>query len=220
MLPREPLVLDACGGSGNASLLLHDLGTRPVTVDVSREMLAIYEEKARRRDFEPETHVAAIESFLASDHRAWDLIVFSSALHHLDDYELVLELAAKRLRPGGVLTTIFDPTQGDPLLRALRRFDYALHLMRRTPAQVPRVLKRNLTAPRASHRSTSLGELAERHAWVGIDDWAVRRRLEAAGVRVILHQRLHEGRFRLTRLVSRILARPTSFSFIVQRPCG
>jgi len=50
--------------------------------------------------------VAEIQGFLQDDDRRWNLVVFSSALHHLEDYRAVLALAVRRLAPGGVLATI------------------------------------------------------------------------------------------------------------------
>ena len=41
-----PRVLDACGGSGNVSLMLLQMGMRPITADILH-MLAIHERKAR-----------------------------------------------------------------------------------------------------------------------------------------------------------------------------
>ena len=94
-----PRALDACGGSGNASLMLLELGITPLTVDISPEMLAIYETKARALGFEPQTEIDEIDSFLRRTAHVWDLIVFSSALHHLEDYRDVLSTAMARVRP-------------------------------------------------------------------------------------------------------------------------
>ncbi len=80
LVPEHPRALDACGGSGNASLALAALGARPVTVDVSPEMLALYERKARAAGFEPDARLDIVERFLERDPSTWELIVFSSAL--------------------------------------------------------------------------------------------------------------------------------------------
>ena len=40
---------------GNASLVLHELGVTPVTVDISPEMLNIYRRKAKACGYEAET---------------------------------------------------------------------------------------------------------------------------------------------------------------------
>src|SRR5580704_6053720 len=94
LITRAPLILDACGGSGNASVALGRHQLVPVVVDVSPEMTALWEKKARSAGIEPEIHVQSVESFLSSDPRAWDLITFCSALHHLEDPGRVLAQAA------------------------------------------------------------------------------------------------------------------------------
>jgi SAM-dependent methyltransferase len=210
--PAAPRVLDACGGSGNASLMLHSMGIAPTTVDVSPEMLALYERTARARGFEPVTRVAAIEAFLADEDAAWDLIVFSSALHHLDDYERTLRLASERLAPGGTLLTIFDPTPADALQRRLRRLDYVLHVLLRTPGRVVRGA--------AGGEDAALGNAAERHALGGIDDDALRALFERLGLEVVVHDRTYDARFGLTRALYRALRRPSSFHFLVRRPAA
>ncbi len=129
----EPQVLDACGGSGNAGIVLARHGVVPVVVDVSAEMTALWAVKAQRAGVTPEIHVATVESFLAGDPREWDLVTFCSALHHLEDPATVLEVAARRLAPGGVILTMFDPTRGERLLRYARKGDWLLELARSEP---------------------------------------------------------------------------------------
>ncbi len=217
LVPENPRVLDACGGSGNASVVLHELGTRPLTVDVSPEMLELYARKARAHGWEPQTRVAEIEAFLEGD-AEWDLIIFSSALHHLDDYARVLDLATARLAPGGVLVTMFDPARVGTLGGRLRRLDYILHVVVRTPGRVPRVVTRRLRRSRAGEDDEAFGARAERHSLAGIDDLGLRRRFEAGGLEVLEHERTYDLRFAVTRGVARALREPSSFHFVVRRP--
>lgn len=220
-LPPSPRVLDACGGSGNVSLLLYELGMSPATVDVSPEMLAIYERAARERRFRPETHLSEVNAFLDRDPRTWDLIVFSSALHHLDDYERTLQAAVARLAPGGIVLTIFDPTKLGAAGRALRRLDYLLHVIVRTPRRVPAAVAQRISRQAvAGAAGVSLGEQAERHALDGIDDLHLRDAFRADGLDVLVHDRYYEGRFGVTRLAYRLLRQPSSFHFLVRRPRG
>ena len=219
-LPAQPNVLDACGGSGNASLILHSLGVTPTTIDVSREMLLVYEETARARGLEPVTEVAEIEAYLEREDRQWDLIVFSSALHHLDNYERTLQFAAARLARGGMLMTIFDPTPARTLERRVRRLEYLVHVVIRMPQRLPVLVARRL-ARLARVRDTDgseLGERAELHALEGIDDFALRALFERLGLEIVAHERTYEGRFGVTRAVYRALDRPSSFHFLVRRP--
>jgi 2-polyprenyl-3-methyl-5-hydroxy-6-metoxy-1,4-benzoquinol methylase len=211
-------VLDACGGSGNASLALQALGVVPTTVDVSPEMLSLYEQAARLRGFEPRIEVAEIDDFLNADAREWDLVVFSSALHHLEDYEHTIELAAARLSAGGMLLTIFDPTRAGSLARRLRRAEYVAHVMVRSPRRVPSLVVRRMRRRRLGGTDdSSLGTEAELHALSGINDLALLELFGRLGLEVVVHQRRCEARFGVTRTMLRALRCPSSFSFLVRK---
>jgi SAM-dependent methyltransferase len=207
-LGPEPAALDACGGSGNVTLLLAGRGVPTLTVDVSPDMLGLLERKAAARGLAVETRVAAIEPFLREPGPDWDLVVFSSALHHLDDPAGTLALAAARLRPGGVLLTVFDPTRTGRAGRVLRRADYGLHVARHTPRRL---------LGRARSRD-ELGAAAERHALAGLDDDALRARLEAGGLEILVHDRRADARFAVTRAAQRLLREPSAFALLARKP--
>jgi 2-polyprenyl-3-methyl-5-hydroxy-6-metoxy-1,4-benzoquinol methylase len=213
--PEPVRTLDACGGSGNASLVLHSFGIVPLTVDLSPEMLAVYERKAADQGLEAHTLTAEIGEFLSEDSRRWDLIVFCSALHHVDDPAGVLELAAARLAPGGVLVTAFDPTTTTRLGRRLRRLDYILHVVVRDPKRARVLIERRLRRIEPDDL-TLIGDRAERHALVGINDLLLAQRLSDAGFLVIAHRRTFNGRFRATRAVYRLFRMPSTFSITLQ----
>ena len=215
-----PYVLDACGGSGNASLMLMSLGLQPVTVDISPEMLAIFRDKAHAQGYAPECVVSELGDFLGADSREWNMIVFSSALHHFEDPETMLDLARTRMAPGGVIVTMFDPIRVGPLGRYLRRADYLLHVTVRTPERVVGLVRSRLRGRNESEQTNDrvVGEMAERHALLGLDDIAIQRTFVALGWKIVEHDRRHEGRFRITRLIFQALHQPSSFSFIVQAP--
>ncbi len=205
IVPRPPRVLDACGGSGNAAALLAAEGVVPTVVDVSAEMLDRWEVKARGLGLEPETHVAPIEEFLAGDERRWDLMVFSSALHHLEDPAAVLCAAGDRLAPGGAIVTIYDPTLGDRALRALRMADWLGDLLVRRPREFAEVVRRRIARQRRAASGPAeahVGRTAERHALGGIDDLALRRRVEGHGLEVVVHERRCEARLAPVRLAA------------------
>jgi len=217
LLPPDPRVLDACGGSGNASLVLHGLGVQPKTVDISPEMLAIYERKAAAARVEADTQISEVDAFFERDPGGWDLIVFSSALHHIEDYGRTLELAAARLAPGGVIVTIFDPTALGCAWQRIRRFDYIAHVVLRNPAGLwPRLLQR--FHPKSADADRVVGERAERHVRAGIDDTRLAERFEQLGLEVVMHGRFYEGRFAPTRFLHSALRTPSSFAFVVRRP--
>ncbi len=209
-------ILDACGGSGYASLELGAMGLDAVTVDISPEMLEMYARKASSAGLPAQTKVSEIGSFLAACPEPWDLIVFSSALHHLDDYRAVLLAASEGLAEGGVVATVFDPTAPGRLGRLIRYVDYLLWLAVRQPFTFVHRLRERAT--RRGADAPSVGRLAERHALSGIDDVALAKRLEEQGLEILLHEREFEARFPLVRMALRLLAQPSAFSFVARRP--
>lgn len=213
-LPPHPRVLDACGGSGNASLMLLDLGVQPTTVDISPEMLRLYEQKAETNGHTPDCIVSEIGLFLEQDAREWDLIVFSSALHHFDDPQTVMDLACDRLTPGGLILTMFDPTALGRFGVRIRRLEYIAHVFLKTPRRVPTLVAKRLR--RRDVAGPNVGAIAERHSASGVDDLAIRERLESRGLRVLAHERYYEGRFAPTRALYRVLRRPSSFHLLLQ----
>ncbi|MBA3716814.1 MAG: class I SAM-dependent methyltransferase [Actinobacteria bacterium] len=208
-------VLDACGGSGNASEMLVRMGAEPVLVDVSPEMIELWRAKARRAGIEPEVVQAEIVDFLRDDSRTWDVVVFSSALHHLENYEQAVEAAADRITPGGVLVTVFDPPLAEPGDRFIRRVDWVLFQALHEPRDFLETVRARLR--RSSQGEPPVGRLAERYALDGVDDLELRRLLETRGFEIVLHERTPEARMLATRALLRLAGRDGAFRLIARR---
>jgi SAM-dependent methyltransferase len=219
LLPAGPAVLDACGGSGNVGVSLARHRLVPVVVDVSQEMTQIWRQKAQHAGVAPEIHVETIEAFLASDPRSWDLVTFCSGLHHLDDPARVLAAAAARLAPGGLILTIFDPTPGNGVLRLARRGDWLLELLLRDPLGFLRLGRAKLRRrAQGENPQESVGRLAERHAYAGIDDHALVEELRALGLEIVVHERYVDARMAPVRWLLHALGRPSHFRLLVRAP--
>lgn len=214
----SPRVLDAGGGTGNASLILRDLGVQSTLIDASPEMLGRWTSKAAELGIEPACELVDIEAFFDHDEREWDLIVFSSVLHHLEDPASVLISAGGRVAPGGVIVTIFDPLQMDGIGHFLRRLDYACWIAIHDPGTLFRAIARKVRARvRPQAQEPHIGALAERHAMSGLDDGSIAGGMRASGFAVITHDRVYDARYGALATLSRLLRRPTHFSFLFQR---
>jgi SAM-dependent methyltransferase len=214
----EARVLDAGGGSGNASLSLCRRGFDPLLLDVSPEMVALWERKARAEGFEPRSETATLEAFFASDERVWDLIVFSSVLHHLEDPVSLLESAASRLAPGGTIVTVFDPLELEARGTWLRRFDYLCWVLLETPGRIPGLFAQRLRRPEADGQEDNLGAIAEYHAVTGLRDRDIIAALSRQGLEVVVHDRIYDARFALIRRLARRMRMPTAFSLVLRSP--
>lgn len=95
------LALDACGGGGNASFILNELGCETHLVDLSPEMVQNFKNRCKIDGIQIKSFTYEINDYFKSNTKLYDLIVFSSALHHLRYPETVLINAIKNLSPGG-----------------------------------------------------------------------------------------------------------------------
>jgi SAM-dependent methyltransferase len=207
------------GVEGLASIRrLAMLGVEPVLVDVSPRMVDLWREKADRLGVQPEVEISALESFFSTDEREWDVIVFSSVLHHLEDPAGVLLGAARRLAPGGTIATIFDPLHATPIRALIRRLDYIAWLVRHSPSSLASIVGRRVGIGRSEPAGENVGAMAERHAMTGLDDRALIGALAGEGLVLIHHERPYHARLRAMRGLARILRTPTNFSLVLRKP--
>jgi 2-polyprenyl-3-methyl-5-hydroxy-6-metoxy-1,4-benzoquinol methylase len=233
LLDRPPgsiHALDACGGAGNAALKLQALGVGVTICDISLELLQMYRQQAHLVGYPVRAVCSEIGTFLSANPECFDLIVFSSALHHLADIDGILSLAVQALKPGGLLLTMFDPTlRSHRLTRAVLGFDYLIFKLWCHPGDVVSGIGRRLRRSFASRStasgkqglalgSDSLGVLAEYHVEQGIDDLALADRLRKVGIEVLHHQRSYDVRHSPLQYALKIFGTPTQFSLVVRRP--
>jgi len=229
--PRDQIAaLDACGGSGNVSLKLLRRSVATTTCDISVELLRILQKKSAAEALTPTLVCSEVADFLRLCPGRFDLVVFSSALHHLADIDGVLDLAIASLRPGGMIFTAFDPTPAGPRYQRLIAWvDYLTFKVHRQPgdllAAAGRRARRLLSGASQggdkqglAMNDANLGVLAEYHVERGIDDLALVQRLQAQGVEVVWHRRLAGGRYTPTRALLRSLGAVTSFKLLLRKP--
>ena len=217
-LGPDAKVLDAGGGSGNASAFLVEQGFAPYLVDVSPEMVAVWERKARVQGYESRCEVRPLEDFFATDRRRWDLIVFSSVLHHLEDPTGLLELAAHRLEPGGFIVTVFDPLDLRRAGVALRKLDYLVWLITHSAWELPKLVAQGVRSRVRPTTQENVGAVAEYHAVTGINDREITARLTDSGLVVVGHERTCDARYSFFRWLAELMRTPTSFSLALQAP--
>lgn len=222
--------LDCGGGTGNATLKMLRRGWNVTVVDVSSDMLDILREKARAAGKTAVFINDSIENYLASSQECFDVVSFSSVLHHLYAPVTVAARAAVRIDPGGFFYSVFDPVPPssgfaaalfgslDTLLAKViyDRRDLLPGFMRR--------LKKMRTPenPENGRAVVSAGDLAEYHARKGIDDIQLAQMLERCGFEVD-RRRYPVGRTKLTRLLDSYLKVLLNFRILARRadklPC-
>ena len=224
-LGRRPSCLDCGGGTGNLTLKMCAMGWAVTVVDVSDKMLDLLEQRAAAAGHSPKLVHGSIEQFLQDTHEAYDLIAFSSVLHHLYSYLWVVQQATTRLRPGGILYSNYDPVAPRSPLRArlLESLDIvAAKLLWDRRDVVPGIRRRwrKLFSPKdpcVGRPVVSAGDLAEFHARTGVDDGQILQVLLTSGFSIVAHQRFSSGRTKLIRFLNKRLRLLESFKIIAQR---
>jgi len=224
-LGRAPSCLECGGGTGNLTLKMCARGWDVTVVDISEHMLDLLKEKALTKGYSPALVRSPIERFLEVSDKSFDLVAFSSVLHHLYSYPSVVEQAASHVRLGGLFYSNWDPTI--PRSRFwTRTFDSidiaAAKFMLDLGDFLPGIWRRTRKLFR-SHDSqfsrpvVSAGDLAEYHAKTGVDDAQILRLLQASGFSIVEHQRFATGRTIVVRFMNERLRLLESFKIIARR---
>ena len=212
--------MDACGGTGKTALFLQRQGVDVVLCDVSPEMTAVYEKICAELALPARVVLRDIVSYLRDESTPRvHLITFSSALHHLPDYELALALAAEKLEPGGFIHTAWDPLPRTRTVHALSKAEYYLSRFRH-PVALGRGAQRRVKRWRR-HRAGAAKVNHEFHGGrSGMDDVALIAFARSLGLTVRLHRRNAGGSLRVLQPVRDVLNAHTTFALLLQRPSG
>jgi len=197
-----------------------------VTVaDISEHMLGLLKEKALTKGYSPRLVPSPIERFLEATDESFDLVAFSSVLHHLYSYPSVVEHAASHVRLGGLFYSNWDPTipRNRFWTRAFDSVDIAAaKFMRDLRDVLPGIWRRTRKLFRRHDSQFSrpvvwAGDLAEFHAKSGVDDAQILRLLQVSGFSIVEHQRFPTGRTTVGRFVNERLRLLESFKIIARR---
>jgi ubiquinone/menaquinone biosynthesis C-methylase UbiE len=224
-LGRAPSCLEGGGGTGNLTLKMCARGWRVTVVDISEPMLTLLKEKARTKGYSPALVRSPIEKYLEATRESFDIVAFSSVLHHLYSYTSVVERAASHVRFGGFFYSNWDPTipRNAFWARAIDSIDIAAAKFMFDPRDVlPGIWRRTrkLFQRRDSQFGrpvVSAGDLAEYHAKTGVDDAQIVRLLEKRGFEIVEHQRYAAARTRPAQFLNEGLRLLQNFKIIARR---
>jgi 2-polyprenyl-3-methyl-5-hydroxy-6-metoxy-1,4-benzoquinol methylase len=222
----ELRALDVGCGTGNLTLKFLRRGYRVKAVDLSPEMLHRLCLKVGPSDAE---HLEVVEGdaeeilSAAETHGTYDLISFSSVLHHLPDYKIVLAHALRQLRPNGVLyvcheplprTGVSSPRDPRPLLASILRCMDSLYILsRKLVVYVTHSLRLRAPFGRIDY------SWSDYHVRAGIDVQEILLQLQSLGARTLFYESYRNYHSALLTWLDHHcqLSAPTQFRFIVQR---
>ncbi|MBF0477951.1 MAG: class I SAM-dependent methyltransferase [Candidatus Omnitrophica bacterium] len=221
-------VLDACGGSGNVATKLVRMKNLNVTLcDQSQELINIFLKKIAGQNVICQVVNTEISTHLSLAPQKYDLIVFSSALHHLENYEAVLKLAADCLADHGFIFTAFDPIQWKGPARLIMRLDYlTFKLLHHSKDVIPAVRRKigqcltKFSKRLPAKDQVNWGEIAEYHVDKGINDFELVRAMEQKLLTTVWHRRETKARYFIFELLLKCCGCKTNFTLLLQKkPC-
>jgi SAM-dependent methyltransferase len=187
-------------------------------------MLEISKGKVASHGYKAEFVNDSIEHFLANSGRVFDVITFSSVLHHLYTPLNVVNDIAARVKAGGFFYSNFDPVL--PSSRFLTTCFYNLDTIlakmqsdrRDFLPGIGRRLRKFFIARDSDHSRAiaSPGDLAEYHARVGLDDVCIEKQLEQYGF-VVERVRYPSARTKFMQKMNRYLQANLNFKIMAQR---
>ncbi len=122
-------VLDLGSGNGEITGLFIKQNAFVTAVDVSSFQLQKISETFANYPNPPVTVCSDALAFLKTSTDEWDIIVANSFLHHVPDYQSLIQVAARKLRFNGMLVTFQDPMRYDLLSWTTRFFSSFAYLM-------------------------------------------------------------------------------------------
>ncbi len=205
--------VDICGGTGKAAFVVKKCNSccQVTLVDVSRKMLDIARLKAKRLGVK-ELNIVQADAFgFLAREEEYDLIIFSSAIHHFKDPCKLLCAAAQRLSPEGMIVTIADPTI---LIRSKRykMFEFVFINF----AGKKKILQDLFFKSKKNDSDDPQWDIAEYQALKGIDDKSLARQLYALGLQPLVHMRYPAGEPYMTKIMP-LIGLNWAFSLILRR---
>jgi ubiquinone/menaquinone biosynthesis C-methylase UbiE len=185
---RRLHILDLGAGEGSATLAFLEAGAEVVAIDDDATRLEVLVERAASYPRSLEVRYGDATAMLAESANEFDLVAAVSILHHVPDYEALLEEALAALRPGGVFFSFQDPLLYASLGSLSHWYARSAYLAWRTSQGDLRNGAARYLRRRRSGFSMQLPEDAEEfHAQRGgVDQQALLRVLERHGVPVRL----------------------------------
>lgn len=195
--PRR--ALDCCAGTGLVTRLLLDRGCHVTAVDLSPRMVDLMRTTVVEPGEPVELICAEITEFLRSRDDRWDVAVFGSAIHHLWNFDEVVDLALQRLTPGGSVYLIGEPVlQQTRSGRAVRALELWLRRLARGPRAIVAGARRRLSFLSTRRQAgrpapdSALGFYAEVYA-NGVPFERIHRVLDRHGARVVWREAVFTG---------------------------
>lgn len=193
--------VDMCGGAGKAAFVVKKLQLNSIVtlVDVAEKMLDIAKIRMEKENISDLEIVNADAFGFLEEDREFDLIIFSSAIHHFKDPVDLLSKASKRLSDNGFIITIADPTT---IIKSKRyKFFEFLAVNSDGKKQIMKKCFSNTFTKTDSKIPDENFDLAEYQTYLGINDMKLKQDLANMGLSTLVHMRYPAGEPFMTKIM-------------------
>lgn len=195
---RPVRAVDMCGGAGKAAFVLKgcDPACQATLVDCSDKMLDIARDRIEKQKIEGVEVVQGDAFAFLEQGEEYDLIVFSSAVHHFKDPVKLLQTAAGCLSEHGLIVTIADPTT----LTKSRRYKFFEFMLSNSDMKKKK-LKRMFSIGNKDDAEDEDFDVAEYQTYTGINDIKLAGQLKEIGLHPMVHLRYPAGEPYMTKIM-------------------
>lgn len=213
-----PKVLDLGAGEGTATLPFLEYGARVTAVDSSVSQLNVLRSKCAQYAGKLEVCCEDINERLRVKTEKYDIIVFSSFLHHVPDYIGMISEAATLLPVHGQLFTFQDPLRYDSAGRFTMMFtNLAYFSWRIGQGDVLEGIKRRFRRSRGVYLADSIYDNSDYHVTRnGVDQEAICRLLKEQGFNCDIVS-YFSTQSRLFQIIGTMLGLKNTFALVARR---
>ena len=212
-LEGRPLALDIGCGTGNISIKLLKLGFSVTAIDISQEMLDVFQENIKNI---PEAGrnlniiCLDIDSFLDREElSSYDCVTIHSVLHHLPHYSDTIRRVSRLLSNGGLIYISHEPLQ--------KKKDIGAHICRFFEKVDSIPLRLWMLFHGITPRDHSFSDY---HVQTGIDDKHLANLLSDCGFEIIVCRKYTPWKTKFIDTLAHLMhIRPTCFKLLARKQC-
>jgi len=209
---KSPLVLDIGCGTGNQSLKFYERNCQVTGVDISKDMLFVFEKKLKNNDMKERIRLVCLDAdeFLRQDKNKYDIISFSACLHHMPDYLTTIKKSTKRVADKGFLYITHEPTLKENKGRAI--INRCIEMIDSGFFRIMLFLTKRMTLPDSNY------DYSDCHTKIGLDHDEIINLLNDSGFNILFFEKYCPRKNKIIYLIDHYLIKTGSqFRLIAQR---
>lgn len=209
---ESPSVVDIGCGTGNQALKFYERGCRVSGVDISPDMLSVFEDKLKAKGIKDDIKLICqdVDEFITGNENKYDIISFSACLHHMPDYLTTIKKAAGRITDGGFIYITHEPSLKQDSHRAM--IDRGIEMIDSGLFRIKLFLTKGMTLPDSDY------DYSDYHTKTGLDQDKIIDLLRHSGFDLLSFEKYCPRKNKIIYLIDYYLIKTCSqFKLIAQK---